>query len=360
MDLIASLIREQGSRLCSRRYRYMESERLPPFVENRTRLGRGHDWTGRAVYSHDAEDIKAHKWFRDLPWDRLHQLPPPFIPQISSLEDTHYFDEEEAISDWSDSESESTASQDNMASSSYYPLAPAPGSSNVSPPTLFGIHGGGAPGPTSMMRRSRSSGLPLSPKAAAMQAQLAAFPPPVRAMMAHFVATPYDAARLKRMDKEMEAVAVAVAAQENNNNSNNNKTGGNGNGNVEAAAVCATMKTFVRAFGRRERKRPRDRVLRDRGTRGVALQVRKQTAFLGYTYRRRRKGGSNNRCGVERFRRWEERERVLGPGLDSGLVPDLDSESPGSVGRGWGWDFDGDGGGGGGGGGGGLGGEVAF
>jgi hypothetical protein len=48
------------------------------------------------------------------------------------------------------------------------------------------------------------------------------------------------------------------------------------------------LKRFVRLFGRKERKRPRDRLLRDRRTKKMVMEVRKQTAFLGYTWRRMR------------------------------------------------------------------------
>ncbi|KAK9786936.1 putative Protein kinase domain-containing protein [Seiridium cardinale] len=83
MDLLSQLICEKEQRLCSKRYR---------------------NFTGCAVYPHDAEDIKAHKWFRNIPWDRLHLISPPFVPRISSLEDAHYFDEDKPISDWSKSQ----------------------------------------------------------------------------------------------------------------------------------------------------------------------------------------------------------------------------------------------------------------
>ncbi|RYO81375.1 hypothetical protein DL766_002810 [Monosporascus sp. MC13-8B] len=259
IDLIASLIREQDSRLCSRRYRYHPASLDHSLSTGGARPGRRpRDWAGRAVYPHDAEDIKTHKWFRDLPWDRLHQLPPPFVPQISSLEDTHYFDEEDPISDWSESRSESSAASEPPPEGE----AAAP---EEEPVTLFG-EGPGLPGGGLGARRNSNP-----QKAAAMQTELAAFPSHVRPMLAHFVATPYDTARLKRMDQEVERAAA------------------------HDAEACRRMKAFVRTFGRHERKRPRDRLLRDRKTRGVALEVRKQTAFMGYTYRRcrHRNGGAN-------------------------------------------------------------------
>jgi protein-serine/threonine kinase len=95
-----------------------------------------------------------------------------------------------------------------------------------------------------------------------MQAQLLLLPSYARTLLAQFVASPYDAIRLKRMEQDLQVVAHDKEAYEQ-------------------------MKTFLRDFGRRERKRPRDRLLRDPGTRAVALDVRKKWAFMGYSYQRR-------------------------------------------------------------------------
>ncbi|KAI0486053.1 kinase-like protein [Xylaria cf. heliscus] len=214
MDLIANLVCVRENRLSSKRYR--SSGAAEQASTSRAKL-RPRDTRGRSVYPHDAEDIKAHKWFRDIPWDQLHLITPPFVPQIAGVEDTHYFDEEEPISDWSDSCSDDDEDTDPQ-------------------------------------------------KTAAMQAQLASFPRHTRGMLAQFVASPYDSTRLKRMDREINALMAASFTQ--------------------AALLADQMKAFVRAFGRRERKRPRDRLLRDRKTKATVLRIRKQTAFLGYTFRR--------------------------------------------------------------------------
>ncbi|KAI0863082.1 kinase-like domain-containing protein [Xylaria cubensis] len=207
MDLIANLVCARENRLSSKRYRTTGSTEQVTAI--RVKL-RPRDSRGRSVYPHDAEDIKSHKWFRDIPWDQLHLITPPFVPQIASIEDTHYFDEEEPISDWSDSCSDDDDDTDPQ-------------------------------------------------KMAAMQAQLSTFPWHARSMLAQFVASPYDSTGLKRIDREINALAALLTDQ---------------------------MKAFVRAFGRRERKRPRDRLLRDRKTKAIVLKIRKQTAFLGYTFRR--------------------------------------------------------------------------
>ncbi|XDG07158.1 hypothetical protein ABKA04_006773 [Annulohypoxylon sp. FPYF3050] len=243
MDLIVNLIYEKESRISSRRYRYRDT------IPEASTMGRGRhrrgyqDWTGRAVYPHDGEDIKAHKWFRDIPWDRLQHIPPPFIPQLSSCEDTHYFDEEEPISDWSESEPESSSEMEEL-SLSVNPLNVGSVASGLPSPSV----------PRVVPYRSPD-------KIAAMQTQLAAFPRHVRGVIGQFVSVPYDAAKLKRMDHEIEAMAPDAKLREE-------------------------MKAFVRAYGRRERKRPRDRLLRDRNTKGTVLEVRKQTAFMGYPYQR--------------------------------------------------------------------------
>ncbi|KAI0120299.1 kinase-like protein [Hypoxylon sp. NC0597] len=240
-DLIVNLICEKEVRLSSRRYRYRDINPDPSPI-GRGRHRRGYqDWTGRAVYPHDGEDIKAHKWFRDIPWDRLQYISPPFVPQLSGCEDTHYFDEEEPISDWSESVPETSSEIEDLALN----------------PLVAGGAVNGFPSPP----LPRISPYRSPEKAADMQAQLAMFPRHVRGVIGQFVSVPYDSAKLKRMDHEIDAMAPN-------------------------AELCDAMKAFVRAFGRRERKRPRDRLLRDRNTKGPVLEVRKQTAFMGYTYRR--------------------------------------------------------------------------
>ncbi|KAL7628676.1 hypothetical protein AAE478_000191 [Parahypoxylon ruwenzoriense] len=240
MDLIVNLICEKERRLSSRRYRYRDMNPAPP---SRSRYRRGHqDWAGRSVYPHDAEEIKAHKWFRDIPWDRLHHISPPFIPQLEGCEDTHYFDEEEPISDWSESQPE--------ASSETEDLTVNPLMTDGSPANGFLGHS-----------QNRIAPYRSPEKVAVVQAQLAMFPRQVRTMLGKFVSVPYDSAKLKRIDRDIEGLGFD-------------------------AELCEAMKAFVRMFGHRERKRPRDRLLRDRHTKGMVLEVRKQTAFMGYTYRR--------------------------------------------------------------------------
>ncbi|KAM3438938.1 hypothetical protein MY4824_003008 [Beauveria thailandica] len=51
------------------------------------------------------------------------------------------------------------------------------------------------------------------------------------------------------------------------------------------------LKRFIRLYGRRQRKRPRDVLLRDGKIKDVVMEVRKSSAFMGYSWRRMPPGG---------------------------------------------------------------------
>lgn len=63
---------------------------------------------------------------------------------------------------------------------------------------------------------------------------------------------------------------------------------------AERGLLCRerdVLKQFVRAYGRKQKKPPRDPLLRDPETKKSVLAQRKKTAFMGYTWRRRRMYG---------------------------------------------------------------------
>ncbi|KAK6606346.1 Serine/threonine-protein kinase cbk1 [Botrytis cinerea] len=167
----------------------------------------------------DGEDIKAHKWFREIQWDRIHLMPPPFIPNIKSMDDTHYFDEEEPISDFS----ESVAS--------------------------------------------------VQPTVQQITDALKPFNREIQILATGFIERPHDTVRLKRVEKEIDQFAMRDEEKE-------------------------YLKRFVRTFGKKERKRPRDRLLRDKEIAPKILELRKKGAFLGYTYRRIDMGMGGRGIGV--------------------------------------------------------------
>lgn len=128
------------------------------------------------------------------------------------MEDTHYFDESEAIEDWSES--------------------------------------------------CRSETGPLSPDE--VKCILFDFRPIVQDMAVQLVATPYDSSRLRQLHQHIDDFEL-VSSEEKQ-----------------------ALKHFLRLYGQKERKRPRDRLLRDDKTKDIVMGVRKRTAFLGYTWQRMR------------------------------------------------------------------------
>ncbi|KAG5927652.1 hypothetical protein E4U42_001974 [Claviceps africana] len=207
-DLIFRLIQEKDIRLCSRRYRLKDCH--PAYDRRYTDIFKRH------VFPDDAEDIKAHRWFKNFPWDRIHVISPPFVPHITSLDDTHYFDE-------SDPFSEPVASSDESE--------------------------------------------PADPRPEDIRWVLRECRPVVQNLAIELLATPYDSARLRSADRRIDRT-FDITPEERK-----------------------TLKAFVRMYKRKERKRPRDIVLRDASTKAIALNVRKRTAFTGYTWRRMRPGG---------------------------------------------------------------------
>lgn len=95
------------------------------------------------------------------------------------------------------------------------------------------------------------------------------------------------------------------------------------------AAERAHMREFVQRFGRRERKRPRDRLLRDGKMKRVAMEVRRRTAFLGYEWQRmRRNEGTDGELGLD--------EEDCGDGCEGGGSHALPHHRGGL--QGWGGD----------------------
>ena len=202
MELINSLLQEKEHRLSSKKYRlndYQPSRRMPGQPGSKLADPYAQDYQGNYVYPDDAADIKGHHFFRRISWDRLHLTRPPFVPDVSGVDDTKYFDEEEPISDVDDA-----ASQSRTLGASDGDL------SSTGPGTAYATQ---VDGP---------------------QVPHEAYVNPTEGAQAN---------AKKVMDR------------------------------ADAARL-------------RERKRPRDKVLRDKDVGRKALELRKKGAFLGYTYRR--------------------------------------------------------------------------
>lgn len=202
-DLLYRLVRGKETRLCSRRYLTKEKAR--------TNSKKPADATGHHVFPDDAEDIKSHRWFKNVPWDRMDSLTPPFVPQVRSPVDTRYFDESGSMDDMTDSEDEDES-------------------------------------PSRELERAKEL--------------LKEFSPNFQNLAMELVAKPYDTVRLRSIDRQID-LSPKVSPTEKD-----------------------VLKQFVRMCGVKEPKRPRDKVLRDEATRDMAMEVRKKTAFMGYTWRR--------------------------------------------------------------------------
>ncbi|KAH8726423.1 hypothetical protein GQ44DRAFT_825763 [Phaeosphaeriaceae sp. PMI808] len=101
IDLIMRLLEERQDRLSAKSYR--ENDWV---LHNKTvgaRRLRNLNTTGHIVYPNDAEDIKAHPFFRNIQWSTLHMTRPPFIPRVHGNQPiTKYFDNENEIMSASD------------------------------------------------------------------------------------------------------------------------------------------------------------------------------------------------------------------------------------------------------------------
>lgn len=249
------------------------------------------NFAGRFVFPYDAEDLKGHRWFKGVPWDRLHELNPPFVPMIRSPDDTQYFDDEEPITDFSDSEEDDDEEEDRPV--------PEPETSAAVIGIDAAIGRDGANDNTTMVaanheptssvtstpvleqqstsreaRRPAQEVTPVTAISAAISSKrrvernlhlaqaLKRFDREIQEAVQSWLAMPYDSIRLHNFEMQVDA-EVGLQASERD-----------------------ALKALVRVYGRKEKKRPRDKLLRDPSTKKAVLQERKRSAFLGYDWQR--------------------------------------------------------------------------
>ena len=164
-----------------------------------SRLGASNkaECASRFVYPDDASDIKRHRFFDRIAWDRHHLTRPPFVPDVDRSDDTKYFDGEDSISDLDDETS--LLSENNVDESDALLLDPSRSKAKRN----LGVDG----------QQDRVSG------------------------------------------REKERAIIPIDEQ-------------------------------IVPAGNKANKRPRDKVLRDKGMARQVLEVRKKGVFIGYTYRR--------------------------------------------------------------------------
>ncbi|CAI0650659.1 unnamed protein product [Colletotrichum noveboracense] len=207
-DLINRLLLEKHHRLSSPQYRDQEGLIRRQYV-----------------FPNDGSDIKRHPWFRGIKWSELRERTPQWLPLIRGDLDTRYFEEDEPISDWS--ESSSSGGQDGV-------------DGNEAIPDRIWLK----------LRRSLA--------ACDYREEHVVF-------VMKAIKQPYDSTRLKQIDRDIDECFSRLSYD-----------GKNG------------LKEYVRKYGQKERKRPRDMLLRDPDTKDEVMQLRKQTAFLGYSWRKPR------------------------------------------------------------------------
>ncbi|KJX95726.1 hypothetical protein TI39_contig1086g00004 [Zymoseptoria brevis] len=102
VDLLRGLLCDQEGRLSSRQYR--QEGRLGRRMSAAAMGGRdgmggsGASPLARHVYANGAEEIKSHPFFAGIPWSQVHLLPPPFVPRVRERQSiTKYFEEEKDI-----------------------------------------------------------------------------------------------------------------------------------------------------------------------------------------------------------------------------------------------------------------------
>ncbi|KAH6651132.1 hypothetical protein F5144DRAFT_626081 [Chaetomium tenue] len=351
--LMLSLIADKEYRLCSERYRMKDLITSSSSSSSSGPSSKIRDFAGRYVFPYDAEDIKAHKWFRHIPWERLHELEPPLIPKLRSVDDTHYFEDGGSVSDGSES---AAADEDIPVNDAHDgaaehspnmlfppPACPMPG---WSPAACFQTplahahpypdHGGGAGYLQSYSPHATSDTNCYSPTATPLQllpslesvATPTHFPPSIPTATPAFAHQEEQLAYLRPLRYPLQSLALAVLSTPPPPPPHHAGVDTKMRmleaylAQMTLADATEAERTYLRGFvgrfggaaggggegvgdgegkgGQRERRRPRDKLLRDRRTCAVAMEVRRRTAFLGYEWTRMRGEDDGDDGGEDR------------------------------------------------------------
>ena len=237
LDLIMQLLVEKEKRLCTRRYELNDyTKQLLAGRPVKFAADKHHkNYQGYFVYPDDADDLKRHPFFRQIQWDRLIQLRPPFVPKVNGWEDTKYFDEDQPISDIDGASSDEEACLEVFIDSkeNYVPPVDRLGSK------------------TSQHHHEDQH---IVPSIA------------IKPSVPNFA--------LQRPTEN----PLATAVVEKDTHAHVDKIEGF-NSQKDASSVKPKRV-------KKERKRPRDKILRDPELADTALQLRKNGAFMGYSYRK--------------------------------------------------------------------------
>lgn len=224
MDVMVRLIVDKEKRLCSRKYRINDyTTQLIAGRPIKFVTDKHHkNYEGYFVYPDDAEDLKRHPFFNGIPWDTMLDRRPPFRPNVSHWEDTKYFEEDNPVSDIDEASSEAETSSV-VRSKENNALISSPGSK------------------TSQHQQEDQHIIP----SVAIKPSMV-MPPNMDC--AEGIASP---AALPPSDGQAKAV-------------------------MDSAPPAAKK--------HKEKKRARDKILRDPDVGSIALELRRERAFMGYAY----------------------------------------------------------------------------
>ncbi|RMZ83294.1 hypothetical protein DV738_g1346, partial [Chaetothyriales sp. CBS 135597] len=123
IDLMKQLLVEKEKRLSSRNYRLNDCVGKPRSGKAvRFTMEKSHRYQGQFVYPDDAEDLKAHPFFRNINWAGVLTRRPPFVPRVQSWEDTKYFDDDTPCSDVESASSDADGTDDVLESETVAPI----------------------------------------------------------------------------------------------------------------------------------------------------------------------------------------------------------------------------------------------
>lgn len=258
LDLMMCLLVEKEDRLSCRLYRHNDYvHRMLEKLAKSTGMDRHEKGYGtHFVYPNDAEDIKNHKFFRTIPWEELHVRRPPFVPRVRSCEDTKYFDDGDTFSDISDSsyDDDAVTTATRAQLDGVETIANGEGIISVN----------NSPG--SRVSQHQYEDQKIIPSAGMQVMQGGE-------VVAGFGGNERLPNPLLNPDLDQEPGQIGGCSPARKRTSE------------EAPAPEKEVVTAQKMHKKRkEKKRPRDKILRDAQCASTAMEVRKKGAFLGYGY----------------------------------------------------------------------------
>lgn len=247
IDLMMALLTDKELRLSARHYQRLDhtssnrlGRRLSTASTNPATNNSPHTPV-RHVIPAAAEEIKAHRFFSGIPWAQLHLMPPPFIPRVRENQSiTKYFESEAEIVKDGDPECDGEDED-----SEYLELCA---------------------GVTEGMNSEE-----------------------VLTLLGEEAYTKYRVQQLRVWKRDMGFEGVNEISDgefERELGVLEAQMGREGFVEWKRERLGRFLPGAGRAGVGKERKRPRDRLLRDRSVGKRVMELRKQGAFLGYTYRR--------------------------------------------------------------------------